>query len=93
MRAPDEFESESIKKLKQGEPVIANFVSDEIRLVGGIRAGKSCLECHLFRETLSGKESGKDTIIKQPLKEDELIGAFSYRLKRAAKEAKVEENH
>ena len=96
VRAPDEFESESLKKLNQGEQMVASFDNDEIRLVGAIRVGKSCLNCHQDRETLSSSESGKDIVIKQPLKKDDLIGAFTYRLKRAAKDTndtKVVENH
>lgn len=45
-RPPSEFEDAALKRLRHGELLIAESSSHTIRLLGAIRATKSCLACH-----------------------------------------------
>lgn len=49
-RAPtrplDKFESNNLQKLREGEHLVIEFNSTEIRMLGGIRAANQCVECH-----------------------------------------------
>lgn len=40
------FESESLKSLKSGESLVARAKANHLEMVGALRAGKQCLECH-----------------------------------------------
>lgn len=87
IRAPDEFESTAIHKLELGEQLVTCFDNNEIRMVGAIRAENRCLGCHQFRENVNDSNA----IAKQPLKENDLLGAFTYRIKHARENAKLTE--
>ena len=49
-RTLDAFEEESLVKIKDGEDVVTVATHNRIRMMGAIRAGKSCLECHSTKE-------------------------------------------
>lgn len=55
LRALNEFESDAVSQLKKGEEVVHHATTNRIQMVGAIRAGKSCAECHFAPEgTLLG---------------------------------------
>ena len=55
VREPSLFESDSIHKLYSGEDLIVEAANARISMVGSLRAGKQCLECHQAkRGTLLG---------------------------------------
>jgi hypothetical protein len=41
-----EFETRAVKSLRQGEDLVTQATTEQIRLVGSVRAGKQCLACH-----------------------------------------------
>lgn len=45
-RALDAFESQSLAKIRLGEELVPGGPGEELRLVGAIRSGKQCVECH-----------------------------------------------
>jgi hypothetical protein len=45
-RPPNEFETSALAKLASQEDVVVEQRPERIRMVGALRAGKSCLECH-----------------------------------------------
>jgi hypothetical protein len=40
------FEVGALKKLQEGEDLVAEATTNRIRMMGSLRAGKKCLECH-----------------------------------------------
>src|SRR5579863_1609482 len=48
-RPLDEFERQSLDRLKSDEDVVTDETPDRIRMVGSLRAGKNCLDCHSVR--------------------------------------------
>ena len=46
VRPLDAFEQRTLAKLRTGDDVIVESGSDRIRMLGSLRAGKQCLECH-----------------------------------------------
>lgn len=64
-RSLDEFESTALSQVQVDENLVIDAQPDHIRMLGAIRAGNDCLQCH-------GGERGQ------------LLGAFSYELKRVA---------
>ncbi len=97
VRAPDDYESKAIQKLQEGEQVVIQTTGDEIRMVGAIRAEKNCLECHVYPESSTRFHYQRDKLLLVPhqkpaVKEGDLLGAFTYRIKRAAPETKSDEN-
>lgn len=45
-RAPDAFESRALSRLRGGASLISERSGDQLRVVGAIRARRSCLLCH-----------------------------------------------
>jgi hypothetical protein len=45
-RPLDVFESEGLKRLQNGEDIVAEASLNHIRMMGSLRAAKKCLECH-----------------------------------------------
>jgi hypothetical protein len=41
-----DFESEALKALREGEDLVTRATTEQIRMVGSVRAGKQCLSCH-----------------------------------------------
>ncbi|HVW02734.1 MAG TPA: hypothetical protein VHB77_20420 [Planctomycetaceae bacterium] len=62
-RALVKFENEALKQLRAGEDLQTQAETNTIRMVGALRAGKQCIECH-------------------QVERGELLGAFTYELKR-----------
>lgn len=55
VRSLDPFETSSLTKLQAGEEIVIDTEADRIRMLGAIRAGRVCLDCHSVREgTLLG---------------------------------------
>lgn len=48
-RDVDAFESQALARLRTQEDVVIDQRSDRIRMVGSLRAGTSCIECHEVR--------------------------------------------
>jgi hypothetical protein len=48
-RGLDAFETEALKRLRDGEDVVADATNNQIRMLGSLRASKQCLECHRGR--------------------------------------------
>jgi hypothetical protein len=69
LRATNEFETEALKLLEMGKEVQISERADQITMVGAIRAGAKCVNCHRNE--------------KQPVKEGTLLGALTYTLKPA----------
>jgi len=46
MRALNEFEKNSLQKLRDGEHLVVESSNAEIRMLGGIRTANQCVECH-----------------------------------------------
>jgi hypothetical protein len=65
-RALDEFEKESLEKLRTEEDLVVREEDGVHRMLGSLRAAKQCLECH-------------------SVDRGELLGAFSYVLRRGEK--------
>jgi hypothetical protein len=63
VREPTEFEQQALELLKNGEDLAADATLNRILMLGAVRAGKQCLDCH-------------------NAKRGELLGAFSYELRR-----------
>jgi hypothetical protein len=63
-RALTDFEREALSALEAGEDLVTAPSTNDIYLLGAVRALKQCTECHAARR-------------------GELLGAFSYRLKRS----------
>ena len=75
---PNDFEARAIEKLKNGENVVARVnANHDIEMIGAIRATENCMSCHA---TVPRKD-GDRTVI-QKVKKGDLLGAFSYVLKR-----------
>src|SRR5262249_3433289 len=49
IRPLDPFEKQSLDRLRSDEDVLIDETPDRIRMVGSLRAAKSCLECHAVR--------------------------------------------
>lgn len=62
-RPLDDFESNALQKIRTGEFIVTEPADPNLRMVGAIRAGETCIECHA-------------------VKAGELLGAFSYVLKK-----------
>jgi hypothetical protein len=62
-RPLNDFEREALHKLRTEEDLVVRFSANTIRMLGSLRAGKTCLECH-------------------SVERGELLGAFSYELRR-----------
>jgi hypothetical protein len=45
-RALDDFEKQTLAALRRGENLVVDSASDQIRMLGAIRAGERCLDCH-----------------------------------------------
>ena len=45
-RELNEFESDSLVRLSEGESLVVARTADSIKMVGAIRAGPTCVECH-----------------------------------------------
>jgi hypothetical protein len=65
-RALDEFEKESLEKLRFDDDLVVREEEGVHRMLGSLRAAKQCLECH-------------------SVERGELLGAFSYVLRRGEK--------
>ncbi|MFN0052176.1 MAG: hypothetical protein ACKV0T_08290 [Planctomycetales bacterium] len=63
-RPLDPFELDGLSRLREGEELVVSQGTDELRMLGALRAFSECLRCH-------------------QVKADELLGAFSYRLRPA----------
>jgi hypothetical protein len=48
-RSLDDFERQSIDRLRSDEDVVTDETPDRIRMVGSLRAAKNCLECHFVK--------------------------------------------
>lgn len=54
-RPLDAFEASALPKIRQGEMVVVEEATNRIRMLGAVRAGKTCIECHeVPRNTLLG---------------------------------------
>ncbi len=62
-RPLNEFEREALAKLRTEEDLVVRYSANTIRMLGSLRAGKTCLECHSVQR-------------------GELLGAFTYELRR-----------
>lgn len=62
-RATSPFETTALQKLRSGEDLVTTATTNEIQMLGSLRASKTCLQCH-------------------DAKRAELLGAFSYTLRR-----------
>jgi hypothetical protein len=71
LRELNEFEKESLEALQAGKDVQIHAEAEQITMVGAIRAGAKCVQCHTNEKT--------------PIKEGHLLGAFTYVLKPAPK--------
>ncbi|HUE73296.1 MAG TPA: hypothetical protein VMP01_20630 [Pirellulaceae bacterium] len=45
-RPLNEFEREALSKLRTDEDLVVRYSANTIRMLGSLRAGKTCLECH-----------------------------------------------
>jgi hypothetical protein len=55
VRPLDGFEQRTLAKLRAGDDVVVETAGDRIRMLGSLRAGRQCLECHAVeRGTLLG---------------------------------------
>lgn len=45
-RPLDRFEAEALEQLRRSEDVVVESGVNKIRLIGSLRAGKDCLDCH-----------------------------------------------
>ena len=45
-RDVDEFEAAALERLRTDEDLVVDEAPERIRMVGSLRAGKDCLECH-----------------------------------------------
>jgi len=59
-----DFERQALASLEDGEDIVSVAATNDISLVGAVRAVRQCTECHAAQR-------------------GELLGAFSYRLKRS----------
>ena len=60
------FEAKSLQSLREGDDIATETSGDRIRMVGSLRAGKQCLECHeVKRGDLLGAFSWE--LQKQPI--------------------------
>jgi hypothetical protein len=57
------FERDALVKLRTDEDLVVRYSASTIRMLGSLRAGTNCLECHSVQR-------------------GELLGAFSYELRR-----------
>jgi hypothetical protein len=48
-RGLDTFEADALKRLRDGEDVVAESTTNRIRMLGSLRASKQCLDCHRGR--------------------------------------------
>jgi len=48
-RPLDPFEQQAINRLRADEDVMVEDAADRIRMIGSLRASKTCLECHSVR--------------------------------------------
>jgi hypothetical protein len=48
-RPLDDFERGAIDRLRSDEDLVIDDAPNRIRMVGSLRAGKDCLECHSVR--------------------------------------------
>jgi hypothetical protein len=48
-RPLDEFERDALQTLQQGEELVVGERTDELRMLGSLRAAKQCTECHAVR--------------------------------------------
>ena len=62
-RPLNDFERAALAKLRTDEDLVVRYSASTIRMLGSLRAGKNCLECH-------------------SVERGELLGAFSYELRR-----------
>ena len=46
IRPLDSFETKSLEQLRRSEDLVVQSDVNQIRLLGSLRAGKDCLECH-----------------------------------------------
>jgi hypothetical protein len=54
-RSLDAFEAMALPKIKQGEMIVVEENTNRIRMLGAVRAGNKCIECHeVPRNTLLG---------------------------------------
>lgn len=81
-RPADLFETRSLPLL-QKDAVVAEISDREIRMVGALHATKGCLACHANREELR-RTGEKLSVVSVPVKEGDVLGAFSYRISRGA---------
>jgi hypothetical protein len=52
------FEAQALKELQQGEDLVTDARLNRIRMMGSLRAGKQCLQCHqVLRGDLLGSFS------------------------------------
>jgi hypothetical protein len=45
-RPLDDFETDALRQLRQGEELVVDEQADELRMLGSLRAAKQCTECH-----------------------------------------------
>ena len=65
------FEEKALMALREGDDLITETSGDHIRMVGSLRAGKQCLECHqVERGDLLGAFSWE--LQRQPVQEERL---------------------
>lgn len=50
-KAPDEFESDALKKLNSGLDIVVRSSPSTVRIAGAIRARKDCVACHTCKES------------------------------------------
>ncbi len=62
-RPLNDFEREALAKLRTEDDLVVRYSANTIRMMGSLRAGKTCLECHSVQR-------------------GELLGAFTYELRR-----------
>jgi len=48
-RPLDDFEQHALDRLRSDEDLVIDDAPNRIRMVGSLRAGKDCLECHSVR--------------------------------------------
>lgn len=77
-RDANTFEAAAMEKLQKGENVVARMnANHDIEMIGAIRATENCMSCHA---TVPRKDG--DTTVNLNVKKGDLLGAFSYVLKR-----------
>jgi hypothetical protein len=81
-RTATDFEYRAIADLQKAA-VFTEIGEREIRMVGALHATKNCLSCHTERED-AVRRNGRVELVKVPVKEGDVLGAFSYRISRGA---------